>query len=138
MSSNPPQQPIGSSGAAGYPQKPRNGLGIAALIVGILAILAIITIFGGPILGIIAIILGIIGRGRAKKGEATNGGMATAGIVLGAIAIVASIALGIVGFNAFQEEFDNLQECLDDADDQQARDDCADEFRDEVEEETDN
>jgi phosphate/sulfate permease len=138
MSSNPPQQPVGSSGAAGYPQKPRNGLGTAALILGILAILTIITIFGGPILGIIAIILGFIGRGRAKRGEATNGGMAMAGIVLGAIAIIASIGLAIAGYSLFKDEVDNLTDCLDSAENQEDRDQCAEDFKEEVEEETDN
>jgi phosphate/sulfate permease len=138
MSSNPPQQPVGSSGAAGYPQKPRNGLGTAALILGILAILTIITIFGGPILGIIAIILGFIGRGRAKRGEATNGGMAMAGIVLGAIAIIASIGLAIAGYSLFKDEFENLTDCLDSAENQEDREQCAEDFKEEVEEETDN
>ncbi len=142
MSSNPPQQPVGSSGAAGYPQKPRNGLGTAALIVGILAILGIIIVFGGVILGIIAIILGFIGRGRAKKGQATNGGMATAGIVLGVIAIVASVALGFFVGNVLQDEIENLQDCLDEADNATEQEECREDFGEdieqEVEEETDN
>ena len=42
--------------------------------------------------GIVAIILGFVGRGRVKRGEANNGGMATAGIILGALAIIVSMA----------------------------------------------
>ena len=49
-------------------QATRNGLGTAALVLGILAIPGAITIIGGVLLGILAIILGAIGRSRAKRG----------------------------------------------------------------------
>lgn len=97
----PPQQGTPGYGAApGYgtaPAKPRNGLGIAALILGILAIIGIVTVYGAIILGIIAIVLGIIGRGRVKRGEATNGGMAISGVVLGIIAVVIAAVLIVAG-----------------------------------------
>ena len=35
-------------------------------------------------------IIGFLGRGRVKRGEANNGGVAIAGIVLGALAIVSA------------------------------------------------
>ena len=43
---------------------------------------AAFTIFGGFLLAVVAVVLGIIGYRRAKSGEATNGGMAIGGIVL--------------------------------------------------------
>jgi drug/metabolite transporter superfamily protein YnfA len=138
MSDIPPQQPVGSSGAPGYPQKPRNGIGIAALVVGILAIIAFLSVIGGVILGLIAIILGFVGRGRAKRGEATNGGMAIAGAVLGVVAILLSLLWVFFLNDRLGDEFDNLQDCLDQADNQEDRDQCAEDFQDEVEEETDN
>lgn len=99
----PPPAPYAGYGAP-VPTAPRNGLGIAALIAGILSLPAAFTIFGGFILAVVAIILGIIGYRRARSGEASNGGMAIAGIVLGVLGIVLSavlIAIGVWSFNTF-------------------------------------
>ena len=79
-------------------QAPRNGLGIAALILGIVGVVTgIIPFFFwvAGILGVIGLILGIIGRGRVKRGEATNGTMALWGIITSAVAVVVSI-VGLV------------------------------------------
>ncbi len=63
--------------------KPRNGVGIAALVVGLISL-----VFAGLILGAVAIILGWIGMNRVKKGEATNQVMALIGVVLGIAGVV--------------------------------------------------
>jgi hypothetical protein len=88
--------------APAYPvavqQAPRNGLGIAALILGIVGVVVgIIPFFFwvAGILGVIGLILGFVGRGRAKRGEATNGTMALWGIITSAVAVVVSI-VGLV------------------------------------------
>lgn len=97
-----------SGGAAyggAYPQgepygvQKNNGMALAAMIVGILAMLAIITVFGGMFLGVIAIILGILGIRSAKKitGPGARKGMAIAGIVLGALALLLSVVIMFVG-----------------------------------------
>jgi len=67
-------------------------------VLGILALLLSWTLFGGIVFGIVAIVLGLIGRGRAKRGEATNGGMALTGVILGALGLL--IAIGIIVFAA--------------------------------------
>ena len=66
--------------------------------------------------GLAAIVLGVLGRGRAKRGEATNGGMALAGIVLGVLGLLltALAAFGLVSLLQ-NPEFGNLAECLQDA-----------------------
>ena len=95
----------GAAYGGAYPQgepygvQKNNGMAIAALIVGILAMLAIITIVGGVFLGVIAIILGILGIRSAKKiaGPGARKGMAIAGIVLGAIASLLSVVFMLVG-----------------------------------------
>jgi len=51
----------------GPPTAPKNGLGVAALVIAIIALVLSFTIVGGIIGGITAVILGIIGRGRAKR-----------------------------------------------------------------------
>src|ERR1700722_4273019 len=71
----------------------RNGVGTAALVLGILAIVLSWTVLGGIVLGVLAVIFGIVGRGRANRGEATNRGSATAGIVTGVIGVVLAGAL---------------------------------------------
>lgn len=64
----------------------RNGHALASLILGLISIIAwIIPLFGIPI-AIIGIIMGVMGRKSSKKG------MATAGLVLSIIFLLASIA----------------------------------------------
>lgn len=58
-------------------------MGTAALVLGIIGILLF-----GCIFGVLAIIFGSIGISRVNQGRATNRGAATAGIVLGIIAVV--------------------------------------------------
>ncbi|MFF7717356.1 DUF4190 domain-containing protein [Streptomyces sp. NPDC087659] len=79
-------------GAGGWAPPPANGMGIAALVLGIIAVVGFCMYGLGIVLGILALIFGFIGRARAQRGEANNGGMALAGIILGAIGIVVSAA----------------------------------------------
>jgi len=71
-----------------------NALAIAALVVGILAILGALFTGGvlGIILGIVAVILGVLGRKKVTSGRTTqHGGLALAGIITGVVAIVLGI-----------------------------------------------
>ena len=74
------------------PAGPRNGVGTGALVVAVAALVLSWSVVGGAIGGIIAVVLGITGRGRARRGEADNGPIATAGMALGALAVVVGIA----------------------------------------------
>ncbi|CAB4669390.1 unannotated protein [freshwater metagenome] len=64
-------------------QAPQNGMGTAALIMGILGFLCLPLV--GPIL---AIVFGRIALKRAAMGQATNAGAAKAGYILGIIGVV--------------------------------------------------
>ncbi|MEU2249454.1 DUF4190 domain-containing protein [Streptomyces sp. NPDC019224] len=99
----PPQYgyPAGQAPQFGYPGypgygnpwgglQPANGMGVAALVLGILATVGFCMYGLGVILGILALVFGVIGRGRARRGEADNGGVALAGIILGSVGIVVS------------------------------------------------
>lgn len=70
---------------------PRNGLGIAALVAAIAGLVTALSVVLGVALGLTAVALGFAGRARAKRGEADNGAVATAGIVLGVLAVIAGI-----------------------------------------------
>lgn len=126
----PPPQPY-----AGYPtpgMAPKNGLGIAALVV---AIVALISVVGGVVLGIVAVILGFLGWQRAKRGEATNGGIAIAGIVLGVLSIIEAVVVIVLSVWAFNEVGGtDYMDCVSKAgSDQQAVQRCADQFQKRVE-----
>jgi hypothetical protein len=111
---------------------PQNGLGIAALVV---AIIALISVFGGVVLGIVAVVLGFLGWNKARRGEANNGGVAVAGIVLGFLSIIEAIVVigfAVWGFN--EAGGGDYVECLSKAgSDQQAMQQCIDQFTDTVE-----
>ncbi|MEE1798755.1 DUF4190 domain-containing protein [Streptomyces sp. JV176] len=87
-----PSAPYQGYGQTGWQQAPSNGMGITALVLGILAVVTFCFWGVGIILGVLALIFGFVGRGRAQRGEANNAGMALAGIILGAIGTLISAA----------------------------------------------
>jgi len=76
------------------PMPPRNGFGIAALVLGILSV-CLFCMYGvvSVVLGTLAVVFGVKGRRLADKGEADNRGQAQAGFVLGIIGIVIGVAV---------------------------------------------
>ncbi|WP_406455375.1 DUF4190 domain-containing protein [Streptomyces sp. NBC_00876] len=110
-----PPQPYGDyPGYPGYGQnawggpQPANGMGIASLVLGIIAVVGFCMYGLGIVLGVLALIFGLIGRGRASRGEANNGGVALAGIILGSIGIVISAAF--LGFFIWAVTTDDFEE----------------------------
>ncbi|MES4889092.1 DUF4190 domain-containing protein [Streptomyces sp. NPDC096012] len=83
-------------GWPGVQPAPSDGLGTASLVLGILASIGFLLWPVALILGILAIIFGAIGRGRARRGEATNPGVALAGLICGVAGIV--LVLGLFAF----------------------------------------
>ena len=120
----------------GPPPAPKNGLGVAALVVAIIALIGSFSVVGGILLGIVAVILGFIARGRAKSGEATNGGVALAGIILGVVSIIAGLAFIAIWVSLFKEVgATDYFDCLEQAgQDRSAVQQCSDEFRQSVSE----
>ena len=115
--------PFGQPDSYGQPgQAPRNGLGTAALVLGLLALLTCWTVLGGLGLGLLAVVLGALGRGRAKRREATNGGMALTGIILGVISIL--LAGALIAFLA-SDTGTELRRCISDAVTQAEIDQCS-------------
>lgn len=83
--------PGGYADPYGYGGPPaRNGFGVASLVLGVIGLVTSLFVLG-IVPGVLAIVFGALGRGRAARREASNGGMAVAGIVLGVLAVIASI-----------------------------------------------
>jgi hypothetical protein len=74
------------------PVAPKNGLGVAALVLAVVGLLSVATVFAPIALGTAAVVIGLLGHGRARRGTANNGGVAIAGIVLGGLAVVVGLA----------------------------------------------
>ncbi|KKC04761.1 DUF4190 domain-containing protein [Mycobacterium nebraskense] len=76
------------------PEQPRNEMGVASVLVGLVALLTCWMLIGVPF-GIAAVITGDIARRRVQRGEANNPRIALAGMVLGAVSIAAGlVAIG--------------------------------------------
>jgi len=133
--SYPPPPPLPYAGYTYPPTGPRNGLGITALVLAIIGLVFCWTVAGGVILGVIAVVIGFVARGRVKSGQATNGGVAIAGIVLGFLAIIVSLIFIPIWIGVFRQVGGtDYVDCLSKAgSDQQAIQKCADQFRDRVE-----
>ena len=90
------------------PVQPRNGLGTAGFVLGLLGVLFSLI----PIVGVIAwplvilgLVFGLIGWWRARSGAATNKGLAIAGAVLSVIGLV----MCIVWVGAFGKAVNDVQ-----------------------------
>ncbi|MGW1895475.1 DUF4190 domain-containing protein [Streptomyces sp. NPDC002004] len=79
-------------GWSGMPMAPQNGLGVAAMVLGIISV-CLFCFYGvvSVILGILALVFGIKGRKRVERGEADNPGQAQAGFILGIIGTVLGV-----------------------------------------------
>ncbi|MBO1751388.1 DUF4190 domain-containing protein [Actinotalea sp. BY-33] len=88
---------LGGAGAG----SPSSTLAVVSLVVAVLSLLgAWVPFVGilGLVGGVVAVLVGVTARRRARRGEASGPGMALAGVVVGAVAVllgVASTALGV-------------------------------------------
>jgi hypothetical protein len=84
----------GYYGWPGMPPTPNNGMGTASMVVGIISAIGFcmwpIAIIGG----IVAVVLGVLARQKARRGEATNAGQALAGIICGSVGL--ALAIGMI------------------------------------------
>ncbi|MFE5833589.1 DUF4190 domain-containing protein [Streptomyces sp. NPDC056508] len=96
----------------------RNGLGTAALILGIIGTLSGLVPFFfwlAGILGLIALILGLVGKGRTKRGEANNKGVALTGAILGLVALILSVVGAVITFTAVSDAVDEIDKAIKDS-----------------------
>jgi Na+/H+ antiporter NhaD/arsenite permease-like protein len=132
----PDQYPPGQYPPGGYPAAPRrrNGMGTAALVLGVLALVLVLLLIFSPLgafLGLLAVIFGIVGIVRANRREADNRGQAVTGLITGGLALLLGIFFTIsvgVWFSTHVNDFNRFGQCLDDATGQAAREECAQEL----------
>jgi membrane-bound ClpP family serine protease len=98
--------------------RPRNGLGVATLVIGVASLVAAISFVLFPLAlvgGLVGLILGIVALARGKNRGSTNSGQATAGLVCCVVALIISIVLSVrVGTWAARNtsEFARFDKCI--------------------------
>ena len=115
----PPTGPVSyQSPPPGAPAS--TGLAMGSMICGVLSI--VLSLFSFCVwflslpLGIVAVVLALVARGKVARGEAGGAGMVKAGLITGIIGIVLSIVIPLVLYaglrtagNRLQQEADRLQ-----------------------------
>jgi hypothetical protein len=128
--------PAGGPGYGAYPaaRPRRNGMGTAALVVGVVALTLVVLILFAPLgvlAGLVAVVLGILGLTRANRGEADNRGQAVTGLVTGGLAVLIGLFLAVsIGtfFATNVNDFRQFGRCMDNARSDQAREACGQEL----------
>jgi len=106
-------------------------MGTAALVFGIVGLVLVVLLLFSPLgalLGLVAVLLGILGLMRVGRGEADNRGQAVAGLVTGALALLFGVLFTIsVGtwFATHVNDFRRFGNCMDKASGPAAREQCA-------------
>jgi hypothetical protein len=98
MDATQPAQPVPPPPPPTASHRPRNGLGVAALVIGVASLVAGISFVLFPLAlvgGLVGLILGIIALTRGKNRGATNTGQAIAGVVCCVLALAISIDLSV-------------------------------------------
>jgi len=129
--------PPGGYGQPAWQESPKGrGLAVTALVLGILGLVTAVTVAGGILFGLIAFIVGLVALVKARRGSAGGPVMAGIGTVLGLLAVVAAIVLGIVYWNLFIESGGReFFDCVNDAEgDQAAITRCEEQFNQRFEE----
>lgn len=126
----PAYHPYGSP-AGPHPMQRRNGIGVAALVVGIVSLLLCWFPVVGFILGVVALVFGIVGTRRTARREADNHGQAIAGLVLGVIAALVGILSTAVVVRAWPD-LHTYVNCVSSANTQADQSACEQQFRDNI------
>ena len=88
-----PAQPLPTA-----PARARNGLGVAALVIGVASLVAAISFLLFPlglVGGLVGLVIAIIALTRGRHRGATNSGQAIAGLVCSVLALIVAIGLSV-------------------------------------------
>ncbi|CAM5236987.1 MULTISPECIES: DUF4190 domain-containing protein [Streptomyces] len=134
-----PDSPYSAPPAAGHdpyggqPPARTNGFAVAALVLGLLACLFFWTVVGGLLLGLLAVVFGIIAALRTRQGRAPRRVMAIVGAAFGALGLIGSAIVLVVAVSVFDSpEFKDFETCMDRANGRAAEDRCTEDFIDEL------
>jgi len=118
-------------GAPYRPQGQGRGLAIAALVLGILALLSTPTVLGGVLFGLLGLVFGIIATVKARRGTAAGGGMAITGLILAVLGLAGGIVVGVVAGNWLADHGgSDYMDCVKQANNNQSQvQKCADEWK---------
>ncbi|WP_433547941.1 DUF4190 domain-containing protein [Streptomyces sp. CA-294286] len=108
-----PTPPYGHPSAVPAPYgPPRNGMGVAALVLGLVGVflgMAVFLFWASWLPALLAVIFGFVGLGHVKQGRANNRGLAMAGLILGNVGLLMALGGGaftIVSVKAIVEHAD--------------------------------
>jgi hypothetical protein len=123
--------------AAGAPRV-RNGLGVAALVIGVASLVAGLSFVLFPLAligGLVGLIIAIIALARGKARGATNSGQAIAGLICSILALIIAIDLSVhVGTWAARNTsvFTRFDKCVAQASNRAAVSNCIAQFANDV------
>lgn len=132
----PPQAAPPPYGAPyGYPGQPgpmSNGFGTASLVLGILGVVLFWFPVVGLVLAVLALVFAVLGRRKVSRHQASNGGMAIAGLVLGILGTIGSLIVTVYVLT-HAKQISDYSDCIQSAgDDPYAKQICIDRYRDDV------
>ncbi|TJZ57370.1 DUF4190 domain-containing protein [Streptomyces piniterrae] len=90
--------------------QPRNGMGVTALVLGIVGVvlgLLVIVFWISWLPALLAVIFGVVGLSQVRKGLATNRGMALAGVILGVVGLLTALGGGLFTVMAVKRAVDD-------------------------------
>jgi hypothetical protein len=103
---NDPNQQMMGGGMSPQPQQQQgNGLAVAGMVLGIIAIVLCWVPFLDQVLALLAIIFGAIGTGKANKIGGKGKGMAMAGLIMGIIGMILGIAIIVMAMSAARHSY---------------------------------
>jgi hypothetical protein len=94
------------------PQEQGNGIAVAGMVLGILALVLCWVMFVNFVLGVLGIVFGALGMAKAKRIGGKNRGLALAGLVTGILGIVAGVLVFVVVMSAFNDYLDKGKSSL--------------------------
>ncbi len=118
--------------------RPRNGLGVAALVIGVASLVAAVSFILFPLAlvsSVVGLIIGIMALIRARKKGATNPGQAVSGVICSVLALIIAINLSVhVGTWVARNTgvFTRFDKCIAQANNRTEVSDCIARFANEV------
>jgi hypothetical protein len=98
----------------GAPAQANNGMGIAALVLGIVSVVLFFACGAGILAGVLAVVFGFLGMGKAKQIDKGRG-MSLAGMILGVVGVIGGILFLVLVTIGVNKASDNISTNLNNA-----------------------